>query len=414
MGEMGKKDVYSEVNPDDVESILKAVSVEKLPRSKASESNVGNETSVSESKEDSQDKEGNFDSMNLAKHYVPKTLRRGDVIQVTVVKLEQDGVMVNAGGKGDYFIPLRDLSLRPISSPEEVAKVGDKIDVFVVKDRDSKGNVILSKKRADYIKKWQELKAKFNKGETVTAKVIKAIKGGLLTDVDGVVAFLPQSQVGLAKGEKLEDYVGKELQVKILEIDSTIRRMVVSRKKFQQEQREEERKRALVNLKKGDIVEGTVKTIKDFGVFIDIGHGIDGFVRLGDLTWGRRRPPNEVVKRGEVVKAKILNVNLNTGKVLLSIRATKPYPWDVVEEKFPVGSVVEGTVIRIHPFGAVVELDDGITGLIHISQLDTKRVNKVDDVVKLGDKVTVKVLNIDKENKKMRLSRKAVLEEDNA
>jgi len=414
MGEMGKKDVYGEVNPDDVESILKAISVEKLPRSKTNESTAINEGNIAEDKKDSQEKESNFDSMNLAKHYVPKTLKRGDVIQVTVVKLEQDGIMVNAGGKGDYFIPLRDLSLKPVSSPEEVAKVGDKIDVFVVKDRDSKGNVILSKKKADYIKKWQELKEKFNRFETVTAKVIKAIKGGLLTDVEGVVAFLPQSQVGLAKGEKLEDYVGKELQVKILEIDPTIRRMVVSHKKFLQEQREEERKHALVNLKKGDIVEGTVKTIKDFGVFIDIGHGIDGFVRLGDLTWGRRRPPKEVVKKGEVVKAKILNVNLATGKVLLSIRATKPYPWDVVEEKFPVGSVVEGTVIRIHPFGAVVELDDGITGLIHISQLDTKRVNKVDDVVKLGDKVKVKVLNIDKENKKMRLSRKAVLEEDNA
>ncbi len=408
MGDMGEKDVYKEVNPNDVESILEAISVEKLPRSGSSE-NVVKEESNEKSKEiDSKD------PMSLAKHYVPKPFRRGDIITVTVVKLEKDGIMVNAGGKGDYFIPLKNLSLKQISSPEEVVKVGDKIDVYVLKERDSKGNAVLSKKKADYIEKWKELKEKQIKGETVRAKVTKAIKGGLLADVEGIIAFLPQSQVGLKKGESLEDYVGKEFEVKILEVDPAIRRMVISRREFLREQKEKEKKEALVNLKKGEIIEGVVRTIKDFGVFVDIGHGIDGFVRLSELTWGRRKKPSEVVKKGETVKVKILNVNLGNGKVSLSLKQTKPYPWDIVEEKFPVGSTVEGTVIRIHPFGAVVELDDGITGLVHISQLDVKRVNKVDDIVKLGDKIRVKVLNIDRENKKMRLSRKAVVEEENA
>ncbi len=407
MGDMGEKDVYKEVNPDDVNSILKAISVEKLPKSGSVKAEGNNVEAAGE--------EGEVkDPMSLAKHYVPKPFRRGDIITVTVVKLEKDGIMVNAGGKGDYYIPLKNLSLKPISSPEEVVKVGDKIDVYVVKERDAKGNAVLSKKKADYTEKWKELKEKQSRGETVTAKVIKAIKGGLLTDVEGIVAFLPQSQVGLKKGESLEDYVGKEFDVKILEVDPAIRRMVISRREFLREEKEKERKEALVNLKKGDIIEGTVRTIKDFGVFVDIGHGIDGFVRLSELTWGRRKKPAEVVKKGESVKVKILNVNLGSGKVSLSLRQTKPYPWDIVEEKFPVGSVVEGTVIRIHPFGAVVELDDGITGLVHISQLDTKRVNKVDDVVKIGDKITVKILKIDKENKKIRLSRRAVLEENNA
>ncbi len=407
MGEMGEKDVYKEVNPDDVESILEAVSVEKLPRSGESEETAAESTKSEEKKEPK-------DPMSLAKHYAPKRFRRGDIIKATVVKLEKDGIMVNAGGKGDYFIPLKSLSLKEISSPEEVVKVGDKIDVYVVRTRNSKGDVVLSKKKADYIKKWEELKEKFAKDETVKAKITKAIKGGLLGEVEGVVAFLPQSHIDIKKIDNPEDFVGKELDVKILEVDPLTRRLVISRKQFLIEELERERKEALVNLKKGEIVEGVVRTIKDFGVFVDIGHGIDGFVRLSELTWGRRKKPAEVVKKGETVKVKILSVNLASEKVALSLKQTKPYPWDIVEEKFPVGSVVEGTVIRIHPFGAVVEIDDGITGLVHISQLDTKRVNKVDDVVKLGDKIKVKVINIDKENKKMRLSRRAVLEEENA
>ena len=408
MGDMGEKEFFEKVNPEDVESILKATSVDKIPRKE------DELVEVSKKVAENRDEKATGDSMNFANHYAPKAFKRGDIITATVVKLEKDGVMVNAGGKGDYFIPLRELSLHSVTSPEEILKVGDKIDVFVVKDKDSKGSAILSKKKADYLEKWSELKEKYSKGETLKAKVIKAIKGGLLADVEGIVAFLPQSQVGLKKGETLESYVGKELNVKILEINPSIRRIVVSRREFLKEEREKERKEALVNLKKGDILDGVVKTVKDFGVFVDIGHGIDGFIRLSELTWGRRKLPQEVVKRGETVKVKILNVNLRTEKVSLSLRQTKPYPWDIVEEKFPVGSIAEGTIIRIHPFGAVVELDDGITGLVHISQLDTKRVNKVDDVVKIGDKIRVKVLDIDKENKKMRLSRKAVLEDENA
>ncbi len=407
MGDIGEKEFFERVNPDDVESILKSTAVDKIPRREVSVKNEEQETKKRK------EKNNDSDPMNLAKHYIPKTLRRGDIITVAVVKLEPDGIMVNAGGKGDYFIPIRELSLQSISSPKEVVKVGDKIDIYVVKDRNAKGNAILSKKKADYVEKWQELKERFNRTETVEAKVMKAIKGGLLTDVEGIVAFLPQSQVGLKKGETLESYVGKEFDVKLLEVDPSIRRIVVSRRDFIREEKENERKEALVNLKKGDIVEGVVRTIKDFGIFVDIGHNIDGFVRLSELTWGRRKLPKDVVRRGEEVKVKILSVNLQTEKVSLSLRQAKPYPWDIVDEKFPVDSIVEGTVIRIHPFGAVVELDDGITGLIHISQLDTKRVNKVDDIVKLGDEVKVKVLAIDKENKKMRLSRRAAIEEEN-
>jgi ribosomal protein S1 len=165
-------------------------------------------------------------------------------------------------------------------------------------------------------------------------------------------------------------------------------------------------------LKKGEVYDGVVKAIQDFGVFVDIGNGVEGLIRINELTWGRRKDPHEVVKVGERIKVKVLSVNLDNEKVSLSLRQTKPHPWEVVEEKYPIGSVVEGTVLRIHPFGVVLELDEGITGLIHISQLDAKRIDKIENFIKVGDKLQAKVMSIDKENRKMKLSRRALLENE--
>ena len=398
-----QRESIEEAVPEDVEPILVVANEEELQHESIEE--------VIPPKVEK--REEKIDAMNtISKDYVPTVFKRGDTISATVVKIEPTGVMVNAGGKVDYFIPMKGLSAEPITSPEEVVKVGDKINVYVIKTRDAKGGVILSKKRADYVGEWDELSNAFAENKSITIKVVKAIKGGLLVNVAGIVGFLPQSHVGLKRGESLETFVGKEMEAKILEINPAIRRIIVSCKEVLRKEREKEKKEALVNLKKGEIINGTVRTIKDFGIFVDIGHRIDGFVRLNELTWGRRKPPKEVVKLGEEVDVKILSINLDTGKVALSLRQTKSYPWDVVEEKFPEGSITEGTIIRIHPFGAVVELAEGITGLIHISQLDKTRVNKVEDIVKLGEQIKVKVLSIDKEKRKMRLSRKAALEDD--
>ncbi|MEA3314218.1 MAG: S1 RNA-binding domain-containing protein [Caldisericota bacterium] len=396
------------------EAVEEAVSKETEPSSaETNEKELKHESTEEIIPPEVEKREEKIDSMNtISKDYVPTVFKRGDTISATVVKIEPTGVMVNAGGKVDYFIPMKGLSAEPITSPEEVVKVGDKINVYVIKTRDAKGGVILSKKRADYVGEWDELSNAFTENKSIKIKVVKAIKGGLLVDVSGIVGFLPQSHVGLKRGENLETFVGKEMEAKILEINPTIRRIIVSCKEVLRKEREKEKKEALVNLKKGEVISGIVRTIKDFGIFVDIGHGIDGFVRLNELTWGRRKPPKEVVRLGKEVKVKILSINLDTGKVALSLRQTKPYPWDVVEEKFPEGSIAEGTVIRIHPFGAVVELAEGITGLIHISQLDKTRVNKVEDIVKLGEQIKIKVLSIDKEKRKMRLSRKAALEDD--
>ncbi len=428
---MEEKGSFENVNFDDVKTILEQAEVKKLPRSehfeetsgsveKAVEAeNVEQQAQSEQNKVEAEKKENEtYDSkseksrdiLKNSNEFFPKLFRRGDVISVTVVKLESNGIMVSAGWKEDHFIPTHGLSLRPVNSPEEVVKIGDKIDVLVMKDGDNENRVVLSKKMADYVKKWQELKSKFERVEIVQGLVVKAIKGGLLIDIDGITAFLPQSQIGLRKGETVESFVNKTLEFHILEINQSIKRIIVSRLKVLSELKEKEKKMALVSLKKGEIYGGVVRSVQDFGVFVDIGNGIEGLIRVNELTWGRRKPPQEIIKIGETIKVKVISVNLDTGKVGLSLRQTKPYPWDDVESKFPVDSAVEGIVIRIHPFGAVVELDDGLTGLIHISQLDVKRVNKVEDIVKIGDRVQAKVIAIDKENKKIKLSRKALLE----
>lgn len=415
---MEEKNFYEDVNPKDVESILEKASYEKLPQSiKAQEVKAfeeeqpSSETKKTENniieKSESETKQNNKNNQN--DNFFMKSYKKGDIITVTVVKVEPNGAYVSAGTKEDVFIPLKGLTSKQVNSASEVVKVGDKIDVMVLRDGPS---LILSKKMADSVKNYEELKKKMEREEKVRAKVAKVIKGGLLLDIGDVPAFLPQSQVGLKKGESLESFVGKEVEVHLLEVDPKIKRVIASRLKVLQEEKEQLKKQTLVNLKKGEIYEGVVKAIQDFGVFVDIGNGVEGLIRINELTWGRRKDPHEVVKVGDKIKVKVLSVNLDNEKVSLSLRQTKPHPWEIVEEKYPIGSVVEGTVLRIHPFGIVLELDEGITGLIHISQLDTKRVDKIENFVKVGDKLQAKVMSIDKENRKMKLSRRALFENE--
>lgn len=417
---MEEKGFYEDVNPEDVENVLEKASAEKLPQSvkeaeeKAAEP-VPTESKVEEPKkvepekqleEEEKHKEGNRGKNS---DFLMRSYKKGDIITVTVVKVEPNGAYVSAGTKEDLFIPLKGLTNGQAASALDIVKVGDKIDVMVLRNSP---NLVLSKRFADNTKKYDELQELAKKGEKVKAKVIKVTKGGLILDISGIQAFLPQSHIGLKKGETLDSFLGKEIDVEILEVDSKINRVIASRLKVLQEEKEEMKKQTLVNLKKNEIYDGVVRSVQDFGAFVDIGNGVEGLVRISELTWGRRRDPHEVLRVGEKVKVKVISVNLDTGKVLLSLRQAKPYPWDNIEEKYPIGSVVEGTVLRIHPFGVVLELDEGITGLVHISQLDTKRVNKIEDFVKIGDKMKVKVMQIDKENKKMKLSRRALLQEE--
>src|SRR5450830_1789396 len=285
--------------------------------------------------------------------YAPRLLRRGDVIDVSVVKLERDGVMVNAGGKGDYYLPLNRLTMRTDVAVGEIAHVGETMKVAVVKEEDEQGTAVLSKLKADQEEVWTDVERYFEEQTIVTAKVTKAIKGGLLVDI-GVPCFLPQSQVASDYRNNLPSLVGQDIPVKVTEFDKKLRRIIASHRAAMQVIRQKHKKEFFTEIQPGDIYEGTVNGIAEFGAFVDIGYGVEGLVHLSELTYGRRRPVEEVVQKKDKVKVKVLKVDPETGKVSLSIKQTKPHPWETIEEDYPVGMILEGAVIRILTFGAII------------------------------------------------------------
>jgi ribosomal protein S1 len=339
--------------------------------------------------------------------YEPRLLRRGDVIDVSVVKLERDGVMVNAGGKGDYYIPLNRLTMRTDVAVGEIAHVGETMKVAVVKEEDEQGTAVLSKLKADQEEVWTDVEKYFEEQTIVTAKVTKAIKGGLLVDI-GVPCFLPQSQVASDYRNNLPSLVGQDIPVKVTEFDKRLRRIIASHRAAMQVIRQKQKKEFFTKIQPGDIYEGTVNGIAEFGAFVDIGYGVEGLVHLSELTYGRRRPVEEIVQKKDKVKVKVLKVDPETGKVSLSIKQTKPHPWETIEEDYPVGMILEGAVIRILTFGAIIELSEGVTGLLHISQISNDKIRKVEDVLNVGDVVKVRVLEVLKEERKVKLSMKGV------
>jgi len=339
--------------------------------------------------------------------YAPRLLRRGDVIGVSVVKLERDGVMVNAGGKGDYYIPLNRLTMRTDVAVGEIAHVGETMKVAVVKEEDEQGTAVLSKLKADQEEVWTDVEKYFEEQTIVTAKVTKAIKGGLLVDI-GVPCFLPQSQVASDYRNNLPSLVGQDIPVKVTEFDKKLRRIIASHRAAMQVIRQKQKKEFFTKIQPGDIYEGTVNGIAEFGAFVDIGYGVEGLVHLSELTYGRRRPVEEVVQKKDKVKVKVLKVDPETGKVSLSIKQTKPHPWETIEEDYPVSMILEGTVIRILTFGAIIELSEGVTGLLHISQISNDKIRKVEDVLNVGDVLKVRVLEVLKDERKVKLSMKGV------
>src|SRR5450830_1061150 len=339
--------------------------------------------------------------------YAPRLLRRGDVIDVSVVKLERDGIMVNAGGKGDYYIPLNRLTMRTDVAVGEIAHVGETMKVAVVKEEDEQGTAVLSKLKADQEEVWTDVEKYFEEQTIVTAKVTKAIKGGLLVDI-GVPCFLPQSQVASDYRNNLPSLVGQDIPVKVTEFDKRLRRIIASHRAAMQVIRQKQKKEFFTKIQPGDIYEGTVNGIAEFGAFVDIGYGVEGLVHLSELTYGRRRPVEEIVQKKDKVKVKVLKVDPETGKVSLSIKQTKPHPWETIEEDYPVGMILEGAVIRILTFGAIIELSEGVTGLLHISQISNDKIRKVEDVLNVGDVVKVRVFEVLKEERKVKLSMKGV------
>ena len=331
-------------------------------------------------------------------------IRPGQTITGTVVQITEDEVCVNVGYKADGLVKMADLT-------SVDCKIGDEIEVEVVKVNDGEGNVLLSQRNIVNRKYWDEIVEQHENDQFVEGIGKEAVKGGLIATVNGIRTFIPASQLSQRYVEKIEDFVGQPMKLKIIEIDKSKKRIVASRKAVLQAE-ESERKQAIWGtLEPGSVVKGIVRRLTDFGAFVDIG-GVDGLVHVTDLSWGRVRHPSDVVSVNEEIDVKILNVDPEKERISLSYKQTQPRPWDVAPEKYPVGTVVVGKVVRITTFGAFVELEVGLDGLVHISQCALTRINKVEDAVQVGQEVRVKVLDVNPEAKRISLSIRAVLEDE--
>ena len=333
----------------------------------------------------------------------------GDLVDGTIVKIERDEVLVDIGFKSEGVIPSRELSIRKDADPSELVEVGDKIEALVLQKEDKDGRLILSKKRAEYERSWISVEEKFKAGEPVVGEVIEVVKGGLIIDI-GLRGFLPASLVDLRRVKDLDMYLNTELEARIIEMDRNRNNVVLSRRVLLEEGRKNERAEILAKLNKGMRLKGTVSSIVDFGAFVDLG-GIDGLVHISELSWNHVNHPSEVVKVGQEVEVEVLDVDLNRERISLGLKQTQPDPWVKLVEAYPVGTIVDGTVTKVVPFGAFVQLGEATEGLVHISEMAPRHIETPSQVVKVGDVVKVKVMEINPERRRISLSMKAAAAE---
>lgn len=335
-----------------------------------------------------------------------KALRQGDLVDGVVVHIDREGVLVDVGTKSEGIIRPGELTKDPYSSPEEIVSVGEKIRVMVM-DTDSKeGGPILSKKRADFEKAWEKVEKSFETGETIKAMVTDRIKGGLVVDL-GIRGFVPASHVGSGKLKNLDKFIGQSMQFKVIEVDRERRKVVLSNRQAADEERDALRKETLATLTEGQIRDGVVRRLTDYGAFIDLG-GVDGLLHISEMSWTRINKPDEVVKVGQKLQVMVLKMNLEQGRVSLGLRQILPDPWEDIKRKYAVGDVIKGQVTRLVPFGAFVQVESGIEGIIPNSELARRRVKGPEDVVSAGQEVEVKVIDLRPDERRLTLSLRAL------
>jgi len=329
-------------------------------------------------------------------------LKNGDIVTGVVVQINQDEVLVDVGAKSEGVVPIRELSNFSVDSPQDVVKVGDEIKVYVLKAEDKEGRVILSKEKADAEEAWARLEEDMNEGQVVTGFVREVVKGGILVDV-GVRAFLPASLVDRGYVEDLSKYLNMEVSAKVIELNRARRKVILSRKAVLEDDFARNREEMLNNLEEGQVIKGVVRRLTNFGAFVDIG-GVDGLLHISEMAWYRINHPSEVVQVGDELDVKVLRVDLDNEKVSLGLKQVLANPWDNIEGNYPVGSVINAKVVRLAPFGAFVQLEPGVEGLVHISHLADRHVATPDEVVQEGEEIRVKVLSVDSDEKRIRLS----------
>ncbi|MGQ9705785.1 MAG: 30S ribosomal protein S1 [bacterium] len=340
--------------------------------------------------------EESFDKLIESQSSFVKNVREGRIVKGSIVAITGGEVLIDIGCKSEGVIPLKEF---PFPSS---LKVGQTVDVLLEKLEDQEGNIVISKEKADFMLKWDEVRRAYESNTTVKGKIIGCIKGGLTVDI-GVKAFLPTSQLDLQPVQNINDLIGKTFSFKVVKLNRKRRNIVLSRKAAIIEEREMKRQELIETLSEGRVVNGIVKNITDFGVFVDIG-GIDGLIHITDLSWGRINHPAEVVSINDEVKVKVLSFDREKVRVSLGLKQMEPHPWANIEERYKVGDVVKGKIVSVLDYGAFLEIERGVEGLVHISEISwTHRIKHPSEVFKVGEEIETMILSIDKDNERISL-----------
>ena len=332
--------------------------------------------------------------------------RGGEIVNGKVHQVTENEVIVNLGCKKDGIIPKEEVSLEEGQKLSDVFSEGDEVQAKVIKTDDGDGGILLSKKKLEVNEHWNEIINAFENKELVTVKITRAVNGGVIGAYKEVTGFIPLSQLSDKYVEDPAEFIGQEMEVKITRVDQRRGKIVFSRRAVLNEEKEKKLAEIWANIHVDDIVEGKVMRFTDYGAFVDIG-GIDGLLHISEISWGKLRHPQEVLQIGDTVKVKVLSMNEEKGKISLGLKQTMPEPWSVIDEKYEVGQVVTGKVVQIKEYGAFVELEPGLDGLVHISEIAHKRVNDINEELTIGQEVSAKILDIDKDKKRISLSIKA-------
>ncbi len=331
-----------------------------------------------------------------------RSIGEGEIVRGTVLAVDEKDVLVDVGFKSEGII-----SLAEFPDPSSI-KVGDIVEVFLEKMENQDGLVVLSKQRADFVRVWDRVKEAYDSQQVVEGKLVRKIKGGVVVDLYGVEAFLPGSQIALRQVQNVDALLGQPVQVKIIKLNKRRRNIVVSRRAVLEQERDRMKATILKDLAKDQIREGVVKNITDFGAFVDLG-GIDGLLHITDMSWGRVSHPSELVKIGDKIRVKVLNFDPEKERISLGLKQLEAYPWEGVDEKYKVGDRIKGKVVSITDYGAFVELEKGVEGLIHVSEMSwTRHVRHPSKIVNIGDIIEAVVLKVDKTNEKISLGLKQV------
>jgi small subunit ribosomal protein S1 len=330
----------------------------------------------------------------------------GDVVSGKVVRIDQDEVLVDIGYKSEGVIPSNELSIRKTVKPSEEVELGEEVDALVLTKEDQEGRLILSKKRARFEKAWRRIEKAADSGEPVEGTVIEVVKGGLILDL-GVRGFLPASLVDIRRVQNLDEFMGQKLECKVIELNRSRNNVVLSRRAVLEEERKEVREQILGRLQPGQVVEGKISNIVDFGAFVDL-EGIDGLIHISELSWSHVNHPSEVVSIGDTVRVKVLDIDRDRQRISLGLKQTQEDPWQRVLNEYKEGDVVDGKVTKIVAFGAFVQILPGVEGLVHISELAQHHVESPAEVVRPGDELKVKILEVDDTRRRLSLSVKRV------